>query len=53
MYESDLLLDPFGQSGSSGGLENFIKGMIEASTMMRAQKEKGLAVLQKRIKTDR
>ncbi|HEX6438034.1 MAG TPA: ABC transporter substrate-binding protein [Candidatus Binatia bacterium] len=34
-------------------VENFVKAMIEASTMMRAQKEKGLAVLQKHIKTDR
>jgi NitT/TauT family transport system substrate-binding protein len=34
-------------------VENFIKAMIEASAMMRAQKEKGLAVLQKHIKTDR
>ena len=34
-------------------VENFVKALIEASTMMRAQKEKGLAVLQKHIKTDR
>jgi ABC-type nitrate/sulfonate/bicarbonate transport system substrate-binding protein len=34
-------------------VENFVKAMIEASTMMRAQKEKGLAVLQKHIKADR
>jgi NitT/TauT family transport system substrate-binding protein len=34
-------------------VENFIKTLIEASTVMRAQKEKGLAVLQKHIKTDR
>ena len=34
-------------------IENFIKALIEASTIMRAQKEKGLAVLQKYIKTDR
>ena len=34
-------------------VENFIKALIEASTVMRAQKEKGLAVLQKHIKTDR
>ena len=34
-------------------VENFVKAMIEASTVMRAQKEKGLAVLQKYIKTDR
>ena len=34
-------------------LENFVKAMIEASAMMRAQKEKGHAVLQKYIKTDR
>ena len=30
-------------------IENFIKALIEASTIMRAQKEKGLAVLQKYI----
>jgi NitT/TauT family transport system substrate-binding protein len=34
-------------------VENFIKALIEASTMMRAQKERGLAVLQRHIKTDR
>ena len=34
-------------------VENFIKAMIEASAVMRAQKEKGVAVLQKHIKTDR
>jgi ABC-type nitrate/sulfonate/bicarbonate transport system substrate-binding protein len=34
-------------------VENFIKALIEASTIMRAQKEIGLAVLQKHIKTDR
>jgi ABC-type nitrate/sulfonate/bicarbonate transport system substrate-binding protein len=34
-------------------VENFIKALIEASTLMRAQKERGLAVLQKHIKTDR
>lgn len=34
-------------------VENFIKALIEASAVMRAQKEKGLAVLQKHIKTDR
>ena len=34
-------------------VENFIKAMIEASAFMRAQKERGLAVLQKHIKTDR
>jgi len=34
-------------------VENFIKALIEASTMMRAQKEKGLAVLQRHIKADR
>ena len=34
-------------------VENFIKALIEASTIMRAQKESGLAVLQKHIKTDR
>jgi NitT/TauT family transport system substrate-binding protein len=34
-------------------VENFIKALIEASTIMRAQKEKGLAVLQKHIKVDR
>ena len=34
-------------------VENFVKALIEASTVMRAQKERGLAVLQKHIKTDR
>lgn len=34
-------------------VENFIKALIEASTIMRAQKERGLAVLQRHIKTDR
>jgi NitT/TauT family transport system substrate-binding protein len=34
-------------------VENFIKALIEASTMMRAQKERGLAVLQRHIKADR
>jgi NitT/TauT family transport system substrate-binding protein len=34
-------------------IENFIKALIEASTVMRAQKEKGLAVLQRHIKADR
>ena len=34
-------------------VENFVKALIEASTIMRAQKERGLAVLQKHIKTDR
>jgi NitT/TauT family transport system substrate-binding protein len=34
-------------------VENFIKALIEASTIMRAQKERGLAVLQKHIKVDR
>jgi NitT/TauT family transport system substrate-binding protein len=34
-------------------IEKFIKALIEASTIMRAQKERGLAVLQKHIKTDR
>jgi ABC-type nitrate/sulfonate/bicarbonate transport system substrate-binding protein len=31
-------------------VENFIKALIEASTIMRAQKERGLAVLQRHIK---
>ena len=39
------------QQGSD--LPAFIKALIEASTIMRAQKERGLAVLQKHIKTDR
>jgi NitT/TauT family transport system substrate-binding protein len=34
-------------------VERFIKALIESSVIMRAQKEKGLAVLQKHIKTDR
>jgi ABC-type nitrate/sulfonate/bicarbonate transport system substrate-binding protein len=34
-------------------VENFIKALIEASAFMRAQKERGLAVLQKHIKADR
>jgi NitT/TauT family transport system substrate-binding protein len=34
-------------------VENFIKALIEASAIMRAQKERGLAVLQKHIKADR
>jgi len=34
-------------------VENFIKALIEASICLRAQKEKGLAILQKHIKTDR
>ena len=34
-------------------VENFIKALIESSTIMRAQKEKGLAVLQRHIKADR
>jgi ABC-type nitrate/sulfonate/bicarbonate transport system substrate-binding protein len=34
-------------------VENFIKALIEGSAMMRSQKERGLAVLQKHIKVDR
>ena len=34
-------------------VESFIKALIEASVIMRAQKERGLAVLQKHIKADR
>jgi NitT/TauT family transport system substrate-binding protein len=34
-------------------VENFIKALMEASAVMRAQKEKGLAVLQRHIKADR
>jgi len=34
-------------------VENFIKSLIEASVIMRAQKELGVAVVQKYIKTDR
>jgi len=44
--------DPFIEK-SSQVVEKFIKALIEASTIMRAQKEKGLAVLQRHIKTDR
>jgi len=34
-------------------VENFIKALIEASAIVRSQKEKGLAVLQKHLKADR
>ena len=34
-------------------VESFIKALIEASVIMRTQKERGLAVLQKHIKADR
>jgi hypothetical protein len=34
-------------------VENFIKALIEASAVMRSQKERGLAVMQKYLKTDR
>lgn len=34
-------------------VENFIKALIESSAVMRSQKERGLAVLQKHIKVDR
>ena len=34
-------------------VENLIKALIEASAIMRAQKERGVAVLQKYLKTDR
>jgi NitT/TauT family transport system substrate-binding protein len=34
-------------------VENFIKALIESSAIMRSQKERGLAVLQRHIKTDR
>jgi ABC-type nitrate/sulfonate/bicarbonate transport system substrate-binding protein len=34
-------------------VENLIKALIEASAIMRAQKERGLAILQKYIKVDR
>jgi len=34
-------------------VENFIKALIEASAIMRAQKERGIAILQKYLKTDR
>jgi ABC-type nitrate/sulfonate/bicarbonate transport system substrate-binding protein len=34
-------------------VENFVKALIESSAIMRSQKERGLAVLQRHIKTDR
>ncbi|HKY07437.1 MAG TPA: ABC transporter substrate-binding protein [Candidatus Binatia bacterium] len=34
-------------------LENFIKALIEASAIMRAQKERGVAIVQKYLKVDR
>jgi NitT/TauT family transport system substrate-binding protein len=34
-------------------VENFIKALIEASAIMRAQKERGQAILQKYLKVDR
>ena len=34
-------------------VENFIKALIEASAIMRAQKERGMAILQRHIKVDR
>jgi NitT/TauT family transport system substrate-binding protein len=34
-------------------VENLIKALIEASAIMRAQKERGVAILQKYLKTDR
>src|SRR5574341_447072 len=34
-------------------VENLIKALIEASAIMRAQKERGLAILQKHIRVDR
>jgi len=34
-------------------IENFVKAMIEASAFMRANKERGIALLQKYIKVDR
>ena len=34
-------------------VENFIKALIEASAIMRAQKERGVAILQKHLKADR
>ena len=34
-------------------VENFIKALIESSAIMRSQKEKGLAVLQRHIKAER
>ena len=34
-------------------VENFIKALIEASAIMRAQKERGVAILQKYLKADR
>jgi NitT/TauT family transport system substrate-binding protein len=44
--------EPFIQKNPQA-VENFIKALIESSAIMRAQKERGLAVLQKHIKTDR
>jgi ABC-type nitrate/sulfonate/bicarbonate transport system substrate-binding protein len=38
---------------NSQTVENFIKALIEASAIMRAQKERGVAILQKHIKADR
>jgi NitT/TauT family transport system substrate-binding protein len=34
-------------------VENFIKALIEASAIMRAQKERGVAIVQKYLKADR
>ena len=34
-------------------VENFIKALIEASAIMRSQKERGVAILQKYLKADR
>ncbi len=34
-------------------VENFIKALIEAGAIMRAQKERGMAILQKHLKADR
>ncbi|HEU5462648.1 MAG TPA: hypothetical protein VFV82_00880, partial [Candidatus Binatia bacterium] len=34
-------------------VENVIKALIEASAIMRAQKERGQAILQKHLKVDR
>jgi len=34
-------------------VENFVKALIEASAIMRAQKERGVAILQKYLKVDR
>jgi NitT/TauT family transport system substrate-binding protein len=34
-------------------VENFIRALIEASAIMRSQKERGVAILQKYLKTDR